>query len=743
MSRSLQRWGRFAARRPWVVIGAWVTMSLLVLVGSSAFGEDLEDTFSAPGVDSQKATELLSRGGSDQGGVTAQIVVTPIDEQATFRSSASARDALASLQQAAELLPNVVGTSDVAGALATPSAPGSAATVSADGAVALIRVQYPVLEDLSTEDLENLKELAAATEGASPLRIELGGELLYAFEEPETGTGEALGLVVAMVILLLGFGSVVAMGLPIGMAVFGIALGVGSMSLITRLVEIPSWAPVIASMVGLGVGIDYALFIVTRHREYLATGLTVEESVGRAVATAGRAVVVAGVTVVIAILGLAVSGVPFLTAGGIAVSVVVLIMVLASVTLLPAFLGLAGKWINRLGLPRRRTPDAARAARRWERWGRHVSAHAAVYVVGSTVLLLALAAPLLALRVGTPDDGSLPQHRTERQAYDLVSNGFGPGANGPLVVAVDTSRDASVVDPIAAALRADEGVARVDVPTPDAAAGVATLLVIPTTGPQDDTTIETLDRLRADVLPSALGDSPARAHIGGQTAAFADVGGRVADRLPYFIGAVVLLSFLLLVVVFRSILVPLKAALLNLLSIGAAFGVVVMVFQWGWGADLIGLESTIPVMPFIPLFMFAILFGLSMDYEVFLLSRIREEYLASHDNEASVIHGIATTARVITSAALIMVSVFMGFVLGSDPTAKMLGLGLAVAVLVDATLVRLVLLPATMKLLGPANWWLPAWLDRLLPVVDVLGEAAPAPRQDQPRDSARESAAHP
>ena len=729
MSRSLQRWGRFAARRPWVVIGAWLVVSLLVLVGSSAFGEELEDSFSAPGVDSQEATELMARGGSDHRGVTAQIVVTPTDEQETFRSSAAAREGLVELQRAAEGLPNVLATSDAAGAVATPPAAGSDATISPDGRVALIRVQYPVLEELSSQDLDNLKEVAAASEGSAPLRIELGGDLLYSFEQAETGTGEMLGLVVAMVILLLGFGSIVAMGLPIGMAVFGIALGVGSMSLITHLVDIPSWAPVIASMVGLGVGIDYALFIVTRHREYLATGLTVEESVGRAVATAGRAVVVAGGTVVIAILGLAVSGVPFLTAGGIAVSVVVLIMVLASVSLLPAFLGLAGHWINRLGLPGRRTPDGARAARRWERWGTHVSAHAAVYAVGTTALLLALAAPLLALRVGTPDDGSLPQHRTERQAYDLVTRGFGPGANGPLVVALDTSRDPSVVEPVAAALRADAGVARVDVLAPDVAAGVATLLVVPTTGPQDDTTTETLERLRADVLPSALGDSPAHAHIGGPTAIAADVGGRVADRLPYFIGAVVLLSFLLLVVVFRSILVPLKAALLNLLSIGAAFGVLVMVFQWGWGADLIGLESTIPVMPFIPLFMFAILFGLSMDYEVFLLSRIREEYLVTHDNGTSVIHGIATTARVITSAALIMVSVFMGFVLGSDPTAKMLGLGLAVAVLVDATLVRLVLLPATMKLLGTANWWLPAWLDRLLPAVDVLGEATPVPQQ--------------
>ena len=530
-----------------------------------------------------------------------------------------------------------------------------------------------------------------------------------------------------MVILLLGFGSVVAMGLPIGMAVFGIVLGVGSMSLITRLFEIPSWAPVIASMVGLGVGIDYALFIVTRHREYLATGLSVEESVGRALATAGRAVVVAGGTVVIAILGLAVSGVPFLTAGGIAVSVVVLVMVLASVTLLPAFLGLAGHWVNRLGLPGRR--HAGRAPR-----------GSALGALGPARLR-----PCGGVRRRERPCCSWPwPHRCwpcgSAPPTTGRSHSTGPSA-GPTTwwprasAREQTARWSSPSTPPGTRTwwtrspRRSEPTRESRVSTritSDLVTGVATLVVIPTTGPQDDRTTATLERLRAEVLPSALGDSPARAHIGGQTAIFADVGGRVADRLPYFIGAVILLSFLLLVVVFRSVLVPLKAAVLNLLSIGAAFGVLVMVFQWGWGAELIGLESTIPVLPFIPLFMFAILFGLSMDYEVFLLSRIREEYLVTGDNDASVIHGIASTARVITSAALIMVSVFMGFVLGSDPTAKMLGLGLAVAVLVDATLVRLVLLPATMTLLGHANWWLPAWLDRLLPAVDVLGESTPA-----------------
>jgi RND superfamily putative drug exporter len=510
------------------------------------------------------------------------------------------------------------------------------------------------------------------------------------------------------------------MGLPIGMALLGLALGISSMSLITYLIDIPSWAPVLGTMVGLGVGIDYALILVTRHREYLALGLTVQESAGRAVGTAGRAVVLAGGTVVMAILGLAVAGVPFITAGGVAVSVIVLLMVVASVTLLPAFLGLAGNWINRVGLRRHHARRGASAGLGWQRWAEHVSRNAAAYAIGATVLLLALAAPVLALRVGTPDEGTLPTQRTERRAYDLVADGFGPGINGPLIIAVDISQDPGVVQPLLTAVEADDGIAAVAAPEVNAAAGVATLIAYPTTGPQDDATPATIDRLRAEVIPAALGRSPARAHVGGQTAIVADLGARVSDRLPLFVGAVVLLGFLLLTVAFRSVLVPVKAALLNLLSIGASFGVMVMVFQWGWAAGLIGLESTVPIMPFIPLFMFAILFGLSMDYEVFLLSRIREEYLVSGDNQKAVVHGIRTTGRVITAAALIMVSVFLSFVLGSDPGTKMFGLGLAVAIFLDATVIRLVLVPAAMTLLGNANWWVPAWLGRLLPAPQRL-----------------------
>jgi RND superfamily putative drug exporter len=707
LSHALYRWGRLAARRPLTVIGSWLVLAVLVVGASATFGRDLEDNMEVPGLDSQQAADLLAAAGSDRAGLTAQVVLTPRDQRATFSGSADARAALGRVQAAVAGLPKVLGTTDPA--------------VSPDGRVALIGVHYPTQDELGRDDLERLKALGAEAATGSPLRVELGGDLFFAFEEPG-GTGELVGLAAAAVILLLAFGSLVAMGLPIGLAVVGLALAVSSMSLVAHLVDVPSWATQLGTMVGLGVGIDYALFIVTRHREFLARGMAVEEAAGRAVATAGQAVVFAGGTVVIAILGLAVAGIPFVTAGGIAISVIVLTMVAASVTLLPAFLGLAGPWINRLGI-RRRAHDGARVGSGWRRWGGHVSRNALAYAVGVTVLLLALTAPVLALRMGMPGEGALPETRTERRAYDLVADGFGPGRNGPLVIAVDVAEDPGVLEPLRAAVEADQGIAAVAPPEVDADAGVATLVAFPTTGPQDAATQATVERLRADVFPAVLGGGPASAHVGGQAASFADLGDRIRERLPLLVAAVVLLSFLLLTVVFRSVVVPLKAALLNLLSIGASYGVLVAVFQWGWGAGLIGLESTVPVVAFIPMFMFAITFGLSMDYEVFLLSRVRGEYVATGDNDAAVIRGIAGTARVITSAALIMISVFLGFALGDDPAIKMFGLGLATAIFVDATIVRMVLVPATMKLLGDANWWLPGWLDRLLPAVELDGSA--------------------
>jgi len=709
MSVVLEHLGRFAARRPWLLIGSWVAVAVLVVISSAAFGRELDDPFEAPGLDSHQATELMQRAGSSETGLGADVVLTPRDAGASFLDSPALQNDVAKVQGALASLPGVHGTSDAVGALRPGESVGSG-PVSADGTVVLIRVQYPEVQDLDPADLDRLKALLDRLRATTALRIEAGGDLFFAFEEPPAGVGEAIGLAVAVVVLLLAFGSLTAVGLQLGTALVGLAVGAGSLPLVAHVVDIPSWATVIGSMIGLGVGIDYALFVMTRYREHLADGHDVEGAVGLALATAGRSVVIAGGTVVVAILGLAVARIPFVTAGGVGISLVVLVMVLASITLLPALLGLAGHRVT--GRRPRRTTGGPTL---WRRWGGHVGRHATAYVLGATVLLLALAAPVTALRLGFPDEGSMPRSRTERRAYDLVADGFGPGANGPMVVAVDIADDPTVLTPLAAALAADPGVAELSPPLVDHDAGVATLVLEPTTSPQSEVTRETLDRLRSEVIPSALDGSPARAHVGGQVAVLTDLGHRVQDRLPWFVAAVVLLSFLLLLVVFRSVLVPLKAAAMNLLSVGAAYGVLVMVFQWGWGADLIGLESTVPILSFIPLFMFAILFGLSMDYEVFLLSRVREEYDRTGDNDEAVVRGLAGTARTITSAALIMVAVFGGFVLADDPLTKMMGLGLATAIAVDATIVRLVLVPATMKLLGRANWWLPAWLDRLLP----------------------------
>lgn len=694
LSSLMYRWGRFAARRPWRVIGTWLIVSVLVILAAAGFGKELEDSFVVPGLDSQQAVELQLAANSERAGLTAQVVAAPLEEGVAFSDSAVARTELADLQSALASMPSVLDIN---------------AVMSADNSVALIRVQYPVVEELDPVDLENLKEQVAESREDSSLQVEASGDLFFAFEEAPTGVGEVLGLVAAVVILLIAFGSVIAMGLPIGIALIGLAVGTSALSLVTYLVDIPSFAPVVGAMVGLGVGIDYALFLVTRHREYLALGITVEESVGRAVATAGLSVIFAGGVVVIAILGLAISGIPFMTAAGIAVSVVVAVMVVAAVTLLPALLGLAGHRINGLRAGRRSTRAARAPGTGWERWGRHVTQHAWGYAIGGATLLLALAAPAFSLNLGFPDEGALPENRTERRAYDLLADGFGPGINGPLIIAVDTSRDPGIVEPLSAAVDADPGIASVAPAEVSSDGSVTTLAAFPTTPPQDQATLETVERLRAEVFPSVLEQSPAVAHVGGQTATWGDLGSRVGDRLPWFILAVVLLSFLLLTLVFRSVLVPLKAAVMNLLSIGASYGVLVMVFQWGWGKDLIGLEETVPVIAFIPMFMFAILFGLSMDYEVFLLSRVREEYLRTGDNETSVIRGIARTGRVITSAALIMIAVFFGFMLGDDPGIKMMGLGLATAIFLDATVVRLILVPATMTLLGDANWWVPRW----------------------------------
>ena len=533
----------------------------------------------------------------------------------------------------------------------------------------------------------------------------------------------------AVIILLLAFGSVVAMGLPIGLALFGLAIGIGGIiGLVAIAMEVPEWTPNMASMIGLGVGIDYALFVVTRFREGLADGLTVEDAAGRANATAGLSVIFAGGTVMIAILGLAMAGIPFMTAAAVAVSIVVATLVIASVTLLPAMLGLAGHRVNSKKVRKRGNVASSETGQKWTAWGNHVSKFAWQYLIGTTVLLVALTAPVLKLDLGFPDQGNSPIDSTARKAYDLMTDGFGAGFNGPLVIAIDTSVvDKSEIPVLAAALANDPGVAFVQPPQFSSTGEAASIIIFPTTAPQASETLELLDRVRSQIFPTVL-TRPAAAHVGGGTASFADVSERVSDRTPIFIAAVIFLSFILLMLVFRSILVPIKAAVLNLLSIGAAYGVLVMVFQWGWGLGIIGLAETVPIVSFVPMFMFAVLFGLSMDYEVFLLSRVKEEYLNHKDNTRSVIFGISNTARVITSAALIMIVVFLGFVTNADPILKMMGLGLATAIFVDATIVRVILVPASMKLMGDANWWFPkrlGWLPRL----DIEGETGLPERQ--------------
>ncbi|MFF2042812.1 MMPL family transporter [Kitasatospora sp. NPDC058170] len=733
LSKALLRLGAGAARHPWRVIAAWLAVATLAVLAAVAFGGRNADSMTAPGLDSQRAAELIERAGTGQEGMTAHVVVTPLDGAATFLDHDGARTALVRLQTEVQRLPHVLGTSDPAGAL---DAGGDTAVrgglVSVDGRIAVVRVQYPDQSRLSAEDLDALVDLGDRLRAELPLRIEMGGSLFYAFSDPDGGASELIGLLAAAAILFLAFGSLVAAALPIGMAVFGLTVGVATMTVLAGVTDVPTFAPVLGSMVGLGVGIDYALFVLARHREYLARGLDPREAAGRAVATAGRPVVFAGGTVVVSILGLAVANVPFMTVGGLAVSIVVLIMVVASVTLLPAFLGAAGPRLARAGrigrigralqtgkpgrLARRRDPAAGAVhAAGWRRWIGHVSRHPVPYAVGAAGLLLTATLPVLGLRVGLPDDGSLPRSRTERRAYDLVAEGFGPGTNGPLVIAADPAGDPGVLDRIVATVAADPGIASVAPTHIDRATGIATLVVFPTTSPQDKATADTIARLRTDVLPAAIGHGPARAHVDGGAASLSDVGRRTSQRLPVLVAAVLAMSFLLLMLVFRSVLVPLKAVLLNLLSIGAAYGIMVAVFQWGWGGALIGLEATVPIVSFIPMFLFAILFGLSMDYEVFLLSRVREEYLRTGDNGTAIVEGVSRTARIITSAALIMVAVFLSFAVAEDPSTKMFGLGLATAIFIDATVVRMVLVPATMTLLGRTNWWLPKWLDRMLP----------------------------
>lgn len=669
----LGRLGAICADHPWRTLGVWVALFAATIGTAVAFGGQMQDNYHVEGLDSIAGSELLADRFPDLAGTDARVVVH--DDVALDPG------VLTSLQSRLQALDGV-GTV-------------SPARISSDGETALISVQYriPVTDFQGTDGIDALRSATVPLEREG-IQVELGGQVAENISSP-SGAAEAVGIVVALVILLLAFGSVVAAGLPIAVAIIGVGIGSGIVAVLASFTQISPMAPTIATMVGIGVGIDYALLLVTRFADGLRSGMTTKQSAVHANSTAGVSVVYAGTTVLLCLLGLRLAGLPVYASMGYATLAVVGTVMLTSVTVVPALCALAG---TRL-LPR--TPRRRVGPARTEKWARMVCRRPVVWALAALLLLAALAAPVLDMRMWPQNAGTQPTSNTTRLAYDLIEGEFGPGANGPFMVAVDLSQvSTSRLGALTEELARDPGIALVGTPITNPAGDTAVVVFEPTTGPSDEATVALLTHLRQNVLPEG-------AIATGVTPIFADITDRVAERIWLVIAFVVALSVVLLTVVFRSIVVAIKAAAMNLMSVAAAYGVMVAVFQWGWGAELLGLPHAVPVSSWVPILMFTILFGLSMDYEVFLLSRIRELWLQSGDAHSSVVDGVASTGRVITSAAAIMVAVFLGFALDADVTIKMMGVGLATAVFVDATVVRMVLVPSTMTLLGQWNWWNP------------------------------------
>jgi len=702
---------RFCVRSRRLVLALWLVSVVALTVLAGAFAGPTSDDFALPGSESQRAADLLSGAGfAARSGTQAQVVLHRPDGVDT----PAVRSAVDELTAA--ILDAVPGAS-----VTSPFAPEGARQVSADGTIGYLAV------DVAQRAPDELLELSDTMDGLTAdvdvpgLQVEVGGLV-----QDEQGSGppaEVIGVLAAAVILFLAFGSLLAMALPLVVGVLGAMCGIAAIELAAHVIDVASFAGAAAGMIAIGVGIDYSLLVVTRYREALHEGLPVTDAVVLAMRTAGRSVLFAGVTVVIASLGLVFMGLTLITGVAIGIAAAVLVTMLAAVTLLPALLGFAGPRLGRVRGRRGRT-DGRTAAR----WARQVQRRPAVFAVGSLLALVLLAVPVLDLRLGFSDAGTLSTDSTARRAYDLLAEGFGPGVNAPMVVAVSADDAGGVADGLAAAVATDPDVASVSPPAVSPDGGTAVFSLLPGSAPRDAATTDLVHRLRDDVVPAAAGD--AEVAIGGAQPAAIDFADYTAERLPLFLGVVLGLSFLLLVLVFRGLLVALKAVVVNVLSLGAAFGAVVAVFQEGWGADLLGVEGRAPIEAWVPMMLIAIVFGLSMDYEVFLLSRIREEYDRSGDNASAVTIGLARTARVISAAAAIMVCVFGSFVLGSVRELQLFGFGLAIAVLIDATLVRLVLVPATMELLGRANWWLPRRLDRALPHLTVETPVEQRARED-------------
>lgn len=711
-----------------VVLVLWLLALGGLHVLQSAFGGTYSDDFDLSGTQSSTGADLLRAHDPAAGGTGAQVVLHDAQKPLTDVS-----DQVGQVVGNLEKLPHVLSAQNPL----PSSSSASSAALSKDGKTAYITVRFDVNPTSLDDSYLDQVDTAVKPLRSAGVQVEYGGPL-GELARPETKdfTSEAIGFAVAVVVLLIGFGSVIAAGMPLITALIAVIVGVSCLGLLAALTTFASVSPTLATMIGLGVGIDYALFLITRHRQLVMDGDDPVRAAGRAVATSGRAVLVSGCTVVVALAGLYVSRVTFIGKLGAAAAVTVVTAVLGALTLVPALLGLVGRRIDRF---RVRPPVAEGGAGAgvtqqggWHRYARRVERRPWWFLVAGAVVVGVLAIPLFSIRLGHIDDGADPTSFTDRRAFDLVSSAFGPGANGPLTLVVDQR---SVPDADRSALASNLKKALTDVPgaasvsalqpTSDDALLVGT--AVPKDAPQDAGTTDLFKRLKDDALPEGVSGTAASGYVTGTTAAQEDFLAIIAARLPGIIAVVVGLAFLIILIVFRGVLVALKAAVLNLLSIAASYGVVVAVFQWGWGGPSLGVSGTVPIESYVPMMMFAIVFGLSMDYEVFLISRVHEAWLRTRDSRDAVAHGLEITARVITCAALIMVSVFAAFILSDDIVVKMLGLGLAVSVLIDATVVRLLLVPAVMTLLGRAAWWSPRWLDRVLPHIDTEGSDGSSP----------------
>ncbi|PAK24769.1 hypothetical protein CJD44_20550 [Streptomyces sp. alain-838] len=726
MATFLYKLGRLAFRRRHFVALIWVALLTLAGVGAASAPPAGTTSFSIPGTEAQKAFDLLEERfpGAAADGATARVVFkAPDGEKMTDPDNkAAVEKTVADLADGSEV--------------ASVADPYTGNAVSKDGTIAYASVKYDVsgmeLEDSTKDALED----AAQQARDAGLTVEIGGDALQAV--PHTGTTEIIGIAVAAVVLVITFGSLVAAGLPLLTALIGVGIGVSSITALASALELGSTTSILAMMIGLAVGIDYALFIVSRYRAELAEGREREEAAGRAVGTAGSAVVFAGLTVVIALVGLAVVNIPMLTKMGVAAAGTVAIAVVIALTMVPALLGYAGRRVKPAGAKGKllgrgrksadrsaeKTGGAQPKANLGTRWARFVVRRPLAVLLLGVIGLGAAAVPAASLELGLPDDGSQPTSTTQRRAYDLLSEGFGPGFNGPLMVVVDAKgSDApqQVFTDVSDEIKGLDDVVAVTPPQPNKGGDTATITVVPDSKPSSVQTEDLVHAIR-DAGAGIEADTGAETLVTGSTAMNIDVSQKLNDALLPYLVLVVGLAFLLLIVVFRSILVPLKAALGFLLSVMAALGAVVAVFQWGWLSGLMGVEETGPVMSMMPIFMVGVVFGLAMDYEVFLVTRMREAYVHGEQPDQAVVTGFKHGARVVTAAAVIMMAVFAGFIGSSESMIKMIGFGLAIAVFFDAFVVRMAIVPAVLALLGKKAWWLPKWLDRALPNVDVEGE---------------------